>query len=49
MEKQPIYMLKAGDQISPVFESPLGLFDPERMADLLEDKYGIAAPAPDRA
>ena len=42
MEKRPIYTLKVGDQISPVFESPLGLFDPERMADLLEDKYGIA-------
>jgi predicted Ser/Thr protein kinase len=32
MEKEPIYVLKAGDQISPVFESPLGLFDPERWA-----------------
>ena len=30
MEKQPIYVLKAGDEISPVFESPLGLFDPEQ-------------------
>ena len=28
MEKEPIYVLKAGDEISPVFESPLGLFDP---------------------
>ena len=26
MEKHPIYVLKAGDTISPVFESPLGLF-----------------------
>ncbi len=42
METHPVYTLKVGDQISPVFESPLGLFDPERMADLLEDKYGIA-------
>ena len=42
MEKRPIYTLKIGNQISPVFESPLGLFHPERMADLLEDKYGIA-------
>ncbi|HMM63957.1 MAG TPA: PrkA family serine protein kinase [Mesorhizobium sp.] len=42
MEVHPIYTLKVGDQISPIFESPLGLFDPERMADLLEDKYGIA-------
>jgi serine protein kinase len=42
MEKRPIYTLKVGDQISPVFESPLGLFHPDRMADLLEDKYGVA-------
>ena len=41
MEQEPIYVLKAGDQISPVFESPLGLFNPERMGDLLEDKYNI--------
>src|SRR5919199_4484429 len=32
MEQEPIYVLRAGDQMSPVFESPLGLFDPERMA-----------------
>ncbi len=42
MEERPIYTLKIGGQLSPVFESPLGLFHPERMADLLEDKYGIA-------
>ncbi len=42
LEEQPIYVLKAGDQISPLFESPLGLFDPQRMSDLLEDKYGVA-------
>jgi serine protein kinase len=41
METMPIYVLKAGDQISPVFESPLGLFDPERVGPLLEDRYGI--------
>ncbi|GGG38524.1 PrkA family serine protein kinase [Caldovatus sediminis] len=41
MEVEPIYVLKAGDQISPVFESPLGLFDPERMGPVLEDRYGI--------
>ncbi|MGE0119992.1 MAG: PrkA family serine protein kinase [Dongiaceae bacterium] len=41
MEKLPIYVLKAGDQISPVLESPLGLFDPERMGPVLQDKYGI--------
>jgi serine protein kinase len=41
MEQMPIYALKAGDQISPVFESPLGLFDPERLGSLLDDRYGI--------
>ena len=41
MEQEPIYVLKAGEQVSPVFESPLGLFNPERMGDLLEDKYNI--------
>ncbi|MCG7505912.1 PrkA family serine protein kinase [Mesorhizobium retamae] len=42
MEQRPIYTLKVGNAISPVFESPLGLFSPDRMGDLLEDKYGIA-------
>ncbi|MBB4040729.1 serine protein kinase [Microvirga flocculans] len=41
MEVNPIYVLKAGDEISPVFESPLGLFDPEQMGPLLEERYGI--------
>lgn len=41
MEKEPIYVLKAGDEVSPVFESPLGLFDPETMADTLLERYGI--------
>jgi serine protein kinase len=41
MENAPIYVLKAGDEISPVFESPLGLFDPERMGKMLEERYGI--------
>src|SRR5688572_24490272 len=41
MEKHPIYVLKAGDQISPVFESPLALFDPEINGPMIEDKYGI--------
>ncbi|MXN66295.1 PrkA family serine protein kinase [Stappia sp. GBMRC 2046] len=41
MEKEPIYVLKAGEEISPVFESPLGLFDRDRIGDLLEDKYNI--------
>ncbi len=42
MEELPVYALKAGDQISPLFESPLGLFDPARFGDLLEEKYSIA-------
>jgi serine protein kinase len=41
MEKLPIYVLKAGDQVSPVFESPLGLFDPDLMGDELEKRYHI--------
>ncbi len=41
MEKMPIYVLKAGDDISPIFESPLGLFDPTTMGQTLESKYGI--------
>ncbi|WP_297340327.1 PrkA family serine protein kinase [Pseudophaeobacter sp.] len=42
VEDQPIYVLKAGEQLSPIFESPLGLFDPVRMGKLLEEEYGIA-------
>jgi serine protein kinase len=41
MERQPIYALKAGKDVSPLFESPLGLFDPEQMGPVLEDKFGI--------
>jgi serine protein kinase len=52
MEREPIYVLKHGDEISPVFESPLGLFDPDTMGDLLQERYhvprrvltGIASP-----
>ena len=43
METFPIYVLKAGNDLSPVFESPLGLFDPDRMGSMLEDRYGIPA------
>src|SRR5690606_22832107 len=42
MEQRPIYTLAVDGKISSVFESPLGLFLPARMADILEDKYGIA-------
>jgi len=41
MEVHPIYVLKAGNDLSPVFESPLGLFDPERMGGMLEERYGV--------
>ena len=37
METRPIYALKG----SPVNESPLGLFAPERFGDVLENDYGI--------
>ncbi|MEJ2418628.1 MAG: PrkA family serine protein kinase [Exilibacterium sp.] len=37
VEKQPIYCIKG----SPVFESPLGLFDPDEDALILEEDYGI--------
>jgi serine protein kinase len=41
MERRPIYVLKAGDQLSPVFESPLGLFDPEIHGEELERRYHV--------
>ncbi|HSZ10829.1 MAG TPA: PrkA family serine protein kinase, partial [Rhizomicrobium sp.] len=41
METHPIYVLKAGDEISPVFESPLGLFRSAELINLLADRYGI--------
>lgn len=37
MEKMPFYAIKG----SPVHESPLGLFNPEEDAALLEEEYGI--------
>ncbi|MGE8940454.1 PrkA family serine protein kinase [Leptospira interrogans] len=41
MEHCPVYVLKAGDEVSPIFESPLGLFDPVTMGATLEERYGI--------
>ena len=41
MEVHPVYVLKAGDEVSPVFESPLGLFDPETMGREIEERFGI--------
>jgi serine protein kinase len=37
MEKVPFYAIEG----SPVFESPLGLFNPEEDGQILEDDYGI--------
>lgn len=37
IEKQPIYCIEG----SPVFESPLGLFDPNEDGKILEEDYGI--------
>jgi serine protein kinase len=42
IETQPIYVLAAGDELSPVFESPLGLFRPETMGAVLESRYGVS-------
>ncbi|MEI9994779.1 MAG: PrkA family serine protein kinase [Rhizomicrobium sp.] len=41
METHPIYVLKAGERISPVFESPLGLFRSAELGNLLAERYGI--------
>ncbi|NJL72767.1 MAG: hypothetical protein HC888_14970, partial [Candidatus Competibacteraceae bacterium] len=41
MEACPIYVLKAGDELSPVFESPLGIFEPATMGAMIEERYGI--------
>lgn len=40
-ETVPFYTLKAGDQISPLFESPFGLFDAERDGPALAKMYNI--------
>jgi len=41
MEQHPIYCLAANGKVSPLFESPLGLFDPREDGAILEDRYGI--------
>ncbi len=41
MQKNPIYVLKAGPELSPVFESPLGLFADYK--NETEEEYGIPA------
>ncbi len=41
MEEEPVYVLKAGDRLSPIYESPLGLFDPARHGATMEERYKI--------
>src|SRR5215471_5726115 len=41
MEFEPIYVLKAGEEVSPVFENPLVLFSDPEMAASLESNFGI--------
>jgi serine protein kinase len=42
MEKEPIYVLKAKDEVSPVFESPLGLFGSDAdLAKVVSERYSI--------
>ncbi len=43
MEMHPIYVLKNPDtgEVSPLHESPLGLFNPLRYGETLEGEYGI--------
>ena len=41
IEHYPVYVLKAGSELSPVFESPLGLFDPETMGADIEERYNV--------
>src|SRR5262245_250083 len=41
MERCSVYVLATNDGVSPIFESPLGLFDPISMGAMLEDRYGI--------
>ena len=40
-EKVPFYTLKVGDKISPLYESPFGLFDVEQDGKKLEKQYHI--------
>ncbi len=42
MEVMPVYVLMdKGGNVSPIFESPLGLFDPDQTGELFEGEYGI--------
>src|SRR5262249_31922402 len=41
MEVHSIYLLNACDELSPGYESPLGLIDPDTLGPMLEEKDGI--------
>ena len=41
METFPIYVLCTNDEVSPVFESPLGLFTTSKFQSVLMNEYGI--------
>ncbi len=41
METYPVYVLCADEEISPVFESPLGLFSGPKYAEVMAEHYGI--------
>lgn len=41
----PMYVLKAGDQVSPLYEHPFGLFDPLTDGPKLEKRFGIPVSA----
>jgi serine protein kinase len=41
VEKFPIYVLCAGDEMSPVFETPLGLFPGSKYGQMMLEQYGI--------
>lgn len=41
MEQVPFYALKAGDEISPIYESPLGLFNKNEDGHILTSEYNI--------
>lgn len=41
MESQPLYVLRAGDEVSPVFDDPLSLFNTPEAKRLLAKEYGI--------
>ena len=49
MEEKPIYVLKAGDEMSPVFEHPLGLFRSRRSGANGSERFRHPAAPPHRA